>query len=220
MEHDANRGDLDHDLHGDFEGDFSESHLARIKAELELGERLLWASRPYPKMETPRFGLYLAPTVAVIFLAAACLAFANAWGYLGRPATDGSSFLGGCLFSTFGCLIGWFVVAGLWFQRNERIRMDDTLFAVTDRRALVWSPVGRSGSFHVLSVVLGRLTGVSRLEHPDGTGDLLFGSENGYCDFGEDCVRRPISFQHVPNVRQVERIVRQNLLNPDTTQAL
>lgn len=59
--------------------------------------------------------------------------------------------------------------------RAERRRIRGELYALTDRRAIIWRPPPRSGAVEVFSLPRGTLKGVPSREYPDGSGDVIIG---------------------------------------------
>lgn len=88
----------------------------------------------------------------------------------------------------------------------NRRKGSKNVYALTDRRAITWSPLWNwKGSLVVCSYYPGMLKSVTRIENPDGTGDVLFATEpftrDGY--FG------------VNKVRLVESMVFETLIVPN-----
>jgi len=93
-------------------------------------------------------------------------------------------------------------------------RQAEVCYAVTDRRAIFWNPEPRSDGVRVMSVRRGEIQRVVRVERPDGSGHLEF-SPSAHVPY----YPYPNGFQHIPEVRRVEYIVRNNLIRDEREQA-
>jgi hypothetical protein len=183
---------------------------ARVKAELEPGERPLWASMAYPQVAPLGAKFFLGALAAPLLVVLALCAFANGLGHLGPlpRANDAAPIVLGIVAFTFALML----TVGLCIHATNRWaetrRMSKTCYAVTDRRAILWVPDPKSGAVRVISVLRGQIDGVVRAELPDGSGDLEMTCDQylGHCSW------YPFGFRHVPNVRRVEQIVRSNLM--------
>jgi hypothetical protein len=183
---------------------------ARVKRELEPGERLLWAaaSRPRPTPLGSKFFLGCAAVPALF--AIATLGFANGFRLLGSPPpnNEGAPVMVGIVALTAALMLS----TGLcitWANRPAAARrMAQTCYAVTDRRAILWVPDVKTDAVRVISVHRGDIEGVVRAELPDGSGDLEIASAHyvGHVPW------HPFGFRNVPDVRRVELIVRNNLV--------
>jgi len=193
--------------------------------ELAPGERLVWHGSPKP-LRLRAAGLLMA-VVTAGFLVAAVGAFRN----VARTSTipegfetpgDGAQPLllllpFGMVFVTVVALI---LATPFWAAR----RLTHTVYVITDRRAvIIVGTLGRS----VRSFTASMMGSLERRERRDGSGDLIFArrlSEEGFdteADLGLDGGPRPngrrmgveeVGFIGVPNVREVERLLRENLL--------
>ncbi len=181
---------------------------ARIEAELAPGERLLWASQPDPKR--PRGPKRSWASVGVWLVG---------WIVLGLCSLLGLFMLSERFRSGFGFLVVIFYVSasatllisthliatavkeGPWYSQPAL-----ELYAVTERRALIWGPVGRSGAVTVQQFPAGsiRAETLERLEYPDGSGSLTFRPES--YQSGQS------AFWGVANVRAVDELVRRVLI--------
>jgi hypothetical protein len=196
--------------------DVSDGLRARVKRELEPGERLLWSSKAYPQ-PAPLGAKFSLGLVALPVLILVALAFyANGMGHLGPlpRANDAAPILMGIVASTVGCALA----AGLftsWTNRGtEARRMANTSYAVTDRRAILWIPDGKTAAVRVTSVHRGGIERVVRVELPDGSGniEMATGRTMGFSAW------YPFGFRHIPDVRLVEQIIRRNLLTNEQSQ--
>jgi hypothetical protein len=182
---------------------------ARIKAELQPGERLVWSAlgRPARRSGCARA---VASALAAAGLATAGWALAAFLGLGHVPVRDGGVLvLGGV-----GLLVGGLLTAGLVAEwRNVRAdpcRLAGGLYALTDRRAIIWrrSPY-RRGAVEVTSLARGRAGIVRRVEDADGSGDVLFSVLDQATIDGPAIAH---GFERIADVRRVEDLVKRTLL--------
>jgi hypothetical protein len=168
----------------------------RVRTELKPGESIIWAGQPNPDR-------YMKSGFKLWFFFIPWTAFSLFWiaGAAGfqMPRFDG----GWSFFPLFGLpflLIGiGGLSAPLWLRRKAR----STVYAVTDRRAI---SIEGSKSISVKSYRASEIANIERTEHEDGSGDLIFKTEN--CrDSDGDRRSRQYGFFSIDNVRSVENIV-------------
>ena len=194
--------------------EIAEDILGLVKPDLHPGERLLWASRPGPRFGDRRRGSTRAKvvwSVALVFLTVACV-------YVVRSSTDSplvSSITGLAGITGFVSAVAAFFVAGnLVVDMVNRIggrqELAGHVYALTDRRAMIWVPVPRSDAVKVHTFPRGSIKGddLHRVQYPDGSGDLLFRAQ--YHD--------PAGYFDVAEVRRVEDLVRRFLIDFDPIQ--
>ncbi|MFM8583230.1 MAG: hypothetical protein ACKOFW_17270, partial [Planctomycetaceae bacterium] len=110
----------------------------------------------------------------------------------------------GLVFPMFGLP---FVGVGLWMLSTPwRVRRDKarTLYALTDSRAIIIDG-GRSTT--VRSLRPDEIGPLRRSERRDGSGDLIL-QQLGWSDSKGRTRNSQVGFQNVPEVREVERLVR------------
>ena len=179
--------------------DLSPDLARRLDAELAPGERLVWVGQPRPDLAT-RPAYFLVP-FGVVFTA-----FALLW-------TAGALCLSAGLLAPCGLpfvAVGAGLIASpVWLRRRAR----ETLYALTDRRAVVWEP-GWFGSVAVRSYSAPGLGRMSRHERADGSGDLVFEEFTTVSHTGDgphtSTTRR--GFLAIDDVHAVEDLVRRTLL--------
>jgi hypothetical protein len=191
------------------DGELREDDRARVKAELDTTERLLWLGRPIPTSDPlgRSFAVFAVLDAIAWVAAASCIITVGRQGWGNGDAA--------------GAVVAALAVAGfltlglaLFFlnRRLARVRLGGTLYALTDRRAIIWKPSPRPGSVEVHSVARGGVKRVYRVEYPDGSGDVIFHQPTeaeGYWT--------PPGFEKVPEVVRVERLVRESLLSAERT---
>jgi hypothetical protein len=176
--------------------DFLPTELASlVDAELAKGERIVWIGRPIAW----RFAL---PSVPILLFGIPFTAFALFW----IGAARGFPGAGVPVFALFGIP---FVVVGLCMLLSPfwmLYRAGRTAYVVTDRRALVIEH-GPFGRVMVRSFEPENLAVLSRTQHADGSGNLIFrrefrleGRRGRFADIG---------FLAVPDVREVEERIRE-----------
>ena len=196
---------------------------ARVEAELDKNERLLWVGQPNPR----RFMLQALP---ILLFGIPFTAFAVFWMVIASGmmfgAADMMDGFGGGIFACFPLFglpflfIGLaMLTAPLWMAR----RAGQTFYALTDQRAILWE-ANLWGGVAVRMYRGPDLTRMRRNEYNDGSGDLIFeeyvtlSHGPGHSDFHGDYGRRvrwnrqQHGFLAIPRVREVEEIVRKVLL--------
>jgi hypothetical protein len=187
----------------------------RIHSELQANERLVWAGQPRP-------GRFMRSTIPLVLFGIPWTAFAIFWiaaasgimfgGFGGGPDGFGGLFACFPLFGIPFVLVGvGMLTSPFWMYR----RAQRTCYALTDQRAIVWA-AGWFGGIEVRSfnpAALGRMT---RRDHADGSGDLIFEevvsmtrNSDGYMQ----SYRTERGFLGIENVREVENLVRRTLLS-------
>ncbi len=182
---------------------------ALVKPELEVGERMLWASRAslHRPSSFSDLGNRLAWAAAFGIVCIACLsAFFGSF----RPGVDhlkGPFFWLGSL-SGFICFVIITFCISYWFSdRTEFAKMANQCYALTDRRAIIWRRDPRTGGVEVFQFTPDKIRDVHRVEFPDGHGDVVFRLPQNAI-YGQ----HPGAFQGVADVRLVEGMVRRVLL--------
>jgi hypothetical protein len=177
-----------------------------VRRELATSERRLWAGTPDPGafarayIALTIFGRVFAGLAAVLMITPFLITFPHSMSAFifvlsGIPLL----LIGASLAST-----------PLWMRRKAA----RTVYALTDRRAIVIEGSVFRGTQTVASYTPERLTNLSRTEHQNGTGDLVFEQVRaGYRKNGSE-VYRPRGFLGIHNVREVEQLLQSTLLNP------
>ena len=198
--------------------DLPDDLRARIKAELDPGERLLWAAQAAPRparagegsggMSGRRAAVSFGALGLSLFAAGAALSmrghgpqFEVSHVIYEAPGLLAAAGLGAGGIALF---LAGFVVAGRSVQRIEEVRLARNLYALTDRRAILWSPVQRSDALEVYSYPRDKIIGVHRVEFPDGFGDVALKLDTGRSPY----FWGPTRFHGIAGVRDVEGLVR------------
>jgi hypothetical protein len=172
---------------------------ARVKNELEPGERLLWAGRSNPALEPRGVGFYVVRMITLLLLGAGLFLIMPP-GVIHR-SDYGSALVVGLAFLGISGLFLIGVIAGWIGRLTERRRLVNTCYAITDRRVIMWTPEPRGDAVRVQALGRGQIKSLVRIERPDGSGHLEF--------YGR------FKFTYVPEVRRVEQIVRSNLMTSE-----
>lgn len=180
---------------------FSNFNAPQIERELEAGERILWTGRPNPaRWKGKAFRMW-----PVAFFISAFIAF---WMWSGTGplrselASGKTPSVPSLAFPALALITHGFIVKmwlGPWL---EAARARRTFYALTDRRALIVTE-GRKTSVQSVSVAQIQL---ERRDISDFEGDLILMPWSNSDDESDD-----IGFFAIPNPREVERIIRQNL---------
>jgi hypothetical protein len=180
---------------------------ARVRAELQRDEQLLWVGQPLPG-RFARSGCFLA-LFGVPFTA-----FALFW----MGVASIGVFAGGGLFACFPLFGLPFLAVGLGMLTSPywlRQKAKRTCYALTGRRAIVWN-AGWWGSVEIRSYEPSQLTRIRRVEYPDGSGDLVFeelitlGTDS---DGHRTSNTRRYGFMAIQRVHEVEELLRKALLS-------
>jgi hypothetical protein len=195
----------DDDLTRDANGELR----ARIKGELEPGERVLWAGWSSPPLAPPGLGSYFVGAVSLVLLVFGAISCAHA---VGRPMAlpdEKNSMALGIVLCIVGILSSSGLIASFFVRRNARRRGAGVSYAVTDRRVIIWTPEPNSDGIRILTMPGAQIKNIVRVQRLDGSGDLeLFSTSqdiNYYYHSGP-------GFKHIPEVRRVEQIIRSNLM--------
>lgn len=185
-----------------------EDLLVWIKPELEPGERLLWVSRAGQEPSfRRRGGLPAAGTWAFGLMALAFAMLVLSLGTVLRlRQAEAALITFSIAFGAVGSVIGLFTLAAWNTARGERRLRGRRFYALTDRRAIVWSPVAGSDAVTVHVYPRGsiRPEQIERTQFPDGGGTLSI--LGGYSALGK--------FEGIADVRRVEGLVRRFLVAP------
>ncbi len=196
---------------GDEVGDGLDELLrARVKGELEPGERLLWAGRSVPPAPKIGKGYHIWLAIGILLLGLGVIAIGQALTASRPRFNDDTTLARGVAFCGVGGIV--LICTVLWRigRRAQAAREAGNCYAVTDRRAIAWIPEPGTDAVRVHTWAKGRIGDVVRVERPDGSGSLEFG-------FVKDSLYYwpPAGFSHVSDIRRVEQIIRRNLMTDD-----
>ena len=188
-----------------------------IRRRLERGEQLLWSGRPVQGITLRAQDVFLIPFSLLwggfaIFWEAIALSIVFVAGGDGGDG-GGAPMAVAIIFPLFGLpfvLIGLYLIFGRFFvDARRRAR---TFYGVTDSRIIIVSGLL---SQNVKSLNLRTLTDLSMSEKASGVGTITFGPVHPFAAFGGGawCPGTawwaPPSFDLVPNVAEVYRIIRE-----------
>jgi hypothetical protein len=148
----------------------------------------------------------LAPTLLAIGLGSCYLAL----GPFSRrfQAIDGLLLSVGFLLPIVSIIMAACLIGAYLSGRLERRDLRRNLYALTDRRVITWTPQSGGAGVMIQSLGRGGVEKTSRIEYPDGSGDIFF--EPAPAAY----VLRP-SLVGVPEARRVEELARRILIDPD-----
>jgi hypothetical protein len=184
--------------------DLPDDLLARVKPELRPGERLVWAGRPIRRPPISAASLGWAGGCLGLLYALAGLFLSIYFEVFFKVRTPIDSYvIFGTLFAIAAGLatLGW-IVGGI-NSLLERQRVTREAYALTDQRALIWTPGETRDAVQFFSHDRGHFDRVHRVERPDGSGDLTFSNSLGRFNPG------PLQFREVADVKRVESLARQ-----------
>jgi len=188
--------------------EFSDDVREWVKGELSPGERLLWAGRKLTRPLRWGAGTWFGIATFCFLAPLGLLSLIQAVRGNGDPT---GLVVSGTMLTVMAFFVGLGLVAGV--RRGERLQQEATLYALTDRRAIIWCPGPVKGAVSVHSITRRQLARVHRVEFPDGTGDVVF-------DYANEVATPwsfPRGFESVAAVRSVEGLVRLTLVEPETT---
>src|SRR5947209_6334372 len=141
----------------------------RVARDLAPEEKLIWVGQPRIDLSL-RAAWFLVP-MGIFFTG-----FALVWMLVAGLFTFGLLAPCGLPFIAIG--IG-LIASPAWLRAMAR----RTIYALTDRRAIVWQP-SWFGRVVVQSFTAAGLGQMTRLERPDGSGNLVF--QNSVTGYGEN----------------------------------
>jgi hypothetical protein len=166
-----------------------QSAVARIEQELAPGERVLWTGQPRQGVRFRAADIFLIP------FSIAWLGFAIFWTTMATRITRPAGVPAlNVIFPLFGIpfiLMGIYLTVGrFWLDARRRAR---TFYAITTYRIFALNPSRNGGT---RSLDLKHLDEFTVTENRDRSGRIVFTPSN---------IR---SFDEVPNIREVEAILR------------
>ncbi len=175
-----------------------------VKRELHADERLVWVGRPTRYKLRPQD--FFPMLFGLLFVSFAVFWIASAAG-LGKGSSGGS--VQSSLFPLFGIpfvLVGLCVMLSpLWLARRAK----RSIYAISNRRAIILERSGLNGSKSVRSFEGNELAFVDRLERSDGSGDLTFTREPNDSNSSHHPFLRPVGFIGVERVRDVQALLQE-----------
>jgi hypothetical protein len=192
---------------------------SRIQSELDSGERLLWAGQPDPKR-------YARLSLGIVLFGLPWTAFALFWifmasggfwglfdGGMDFPRDSGPFQLISICFPLFGLpfvLIGLGMLTAPHWAKRKALR---TAYAVTDRRVILLE-AGFWNSITTRTYMPPQLQRMTRTERPDGSGNLIL-EDYTWRDSDGDRRHGQHGLMAIDRVRDVEELIRANLLKPN-----
>lgn len=176
----------------------------RVRGELQVGERLVWTARPViDAVYGGSGGGGCAMMIGAGLLLGGLLLMLLALGLWGGPGGfgKGGAVAISLLLGAGGVLV---LISPAWVRRRQR----ETVYVLTDRRAVISSPsryVRGSYGPQELAAMVTR-------ENPNGSGDLVFAEVTVTA---QDATKTTaLGFLGLLRVREIEALVRHTLLPP------
>ena len=187
--------------------DLSDEMRELIKPELAPDERLLWASRAnFRSIHGGGFGSLAGTALwGAGFLIVSVVGFALAFLFPLRLQAIDPAIL---LFSMACAVIAFFIIIGtvgsLLSKGSEQKQLKGRIYALTDRRAIIWCPDPGSRAIAVHTFPRGsiKVEDIKRTQYVDGSGSVLI--RPMHLD--------PSGFLGIADVRRVEEMVRRFLV--------
>jgi ABC-type multidrug transport system fused ATPase/permease subunit len=155
--------------------DVAEELREWLKPELMPGERLVWASRAGLSQMSRRRMLALPAGLfaASVVVGGSCmLALAMMSGGSPSSLLAGLFFIVAFLSMIMACSSGFALVLTAIKGHRESKQVNASSYALSDRRAILRLPSTMPKGVVVRSIPRGTVTNVTRIEYPDGTGDV------------------------------------------------
>ena len=190
------------------ESGLSAEERERLEKALEGGEKLLWAGKPQTK---PPFLQALGPASGFLFSAVVV-------GIMFFIIQNSNMLTGGMQFLPLVGVGGFVLAAGVWPFLVKR-RYARTAYAVTSGRALAWDPhiFGWMRFQEYDAADLARFYRVKvHFGGRDEAGSLIFGGEASKKKGEGHKVVRYHGFFYIGRAAEVEKLIRERLVNPYT----
>jgi hypothetical protein len=198
---------------GDAFDSLNDDVSARVKAELEPGERMLWVGRSLPAYQAAGYVFYAFCAIALVVL---CLGLIGMSRGLDRQRVhDGTEMVAGMVFTAFAFAVVLGLIGNWRWRAGERVRAAEVLYAITDRRAIIWTPEPKGNAVRIRTIPRGEISTLVRLQRPDGSGSLFFSSTQSDALREMDADYYQFGFRDVADVRRVEQIVRNYLMGSE-----
>ena len=174
---------------------------SRLQPELDTGEILLWQGTPNPARLAQRNTL---PSIfGGCFVVFSLIWMAGA-GFISLVISSATGWNLVALAPLFGLV---FLVAGLVMLFSPLTAMkrgQNTVYALTDRRLIVWE------TRRVRSFTAREINALERRDLIDGRGDIIF-RRDIHVDSDGDRTVQEAGFFGIPDAREVERLIRTHL---------
>ena len=203
----------------------SEALQSLLRDEIPQGERVKWVGTPQPRSG------FLWITLPLVLFAVFDVAFALFWMAGAAGVFDGVGPMRAerLIFAAFGIpflLVGIaMLMSPLLLRRRLQKSAENTLYVVTDRRAVVFNG-GYYGSGGLAMLIAGiirfanpgikvqsytpdRLQNIERTEREDGTGDVLFGESEVNYEVNDRPATLRTGFYSITDVREADRLLKE-----------
>lgn len=177
------------------------AHLhERLRSELKTGESITWAGQPIPN-------IYMKSGWKIWFFFIPWTAFSLFW-IAGASSFQIPSFEEGWdLFPLFGLPFFLIGIMGLGSPFLLRKNARSMVFAITDQRAITISGMK---TITVKSIPLNQIKNIERIQHANGSGDLILQTRT-YRDSEGDQSTERFGFFAIADVKKVQTEIEQRL---------
>ncbi len=162
---------------------------AAVQSELERDETIRWCEQPVPEF-------FSGAAIGTFLFAIPLIAFMIFWMVMASG--------GGIAFSSFGIpfvLIGFAMLSSpIWMRR----KMKNTVYMVTDRRAVVFE---KGWNLKVTTYLPDQIQQMTRRERSNGLGDVIFASK-AWRDSDGDRRTQELGFFNICNPKAVEQLIK------------
>ena len=166
-----------------------------VEQELNTDKTILWINQP----KTSRF---VRKSLPIVLFAIPFLGFAIFWTVMASGMTR-SAPGGWNLFGLFGIpfiLVGLGLFTSPFWMRRKAKR---TVYVITDRRAIL---ISGGMSLRIHSYYPDKLGSLERVQHADGTGDIIFERRVSHGHKGHTYFT-PVGFLAVESAREVQQLL-------------
>jgi hypothetical protein len=179
-----------------------------ISNELFEDEQLLWSGSPASNnrsVKSPRRDVFISSLICFVLGLLFTIA-TSVYNIVRFPDRDFNPFAGPLVLGGLFFLMGILVIC---CGRSVHSPPKNIFYAITDRRVIILCKYDRD--LHVISYGKLAIHQIQRIEHPDGSGDLIFsGNAPTYGNFSTNANKAPYNsrlgaFTEIPNVRHVEQ---------------
>jgi hypothetical protein len=195
-----------------------DEHRRRLAEELAPDECLIWAAMGKPKIYRPGVLFTAGGLFGLMLLGLALIGFSSVFGWVPGSPRDKDPPLIALLFLSVLAGLIWLGMIAFWSgKRGDTVRSANTLYALSDRRIILWLPSpAKAGAVEVHSLGRGAVAKVHRLEYDDGSGDVVLTTRIERQRLDPDALPMPERYEirDIAKVRHVEDLVRTMLLGP------
>ncbi len=180
-------------------------HQSRLDRELDEGEQIRWVSQPqYRLLRRRSIANWLGLGLVALFFS--CFFLLMGWiaSITPEPERQDEPWT---FFVAVGVTLALWCVSYIFFAWWARSVSKSTIYALTNKRAIIIITVHRDGSITERDYRGDELIHLARKEYKDGSGTLTFESARGAGHTSQTASRH--RFQAIKCVIEVERMLRE-----------